>query len=265
MGSTGSQCCAMDFQNGIEVVRCQELDRKLGHPRCWRSRGGRSSSCGSMLCACAKPLHFPRRPLVEFEEGELLGAATAELRELSTQERNARLQDLVRGFVLRASAGVQCHIVDAITGYSWPARYTIDGRLQRIEIDVNSQMQWTCHISEIQHARIWQDQPQDDSLFPTTLRNLLDAESLRRLVMLEQKDGSRLCLLEEEASHAEELRVAVSILSLYGREQGSAAQRPAAAMASTRADKLGESTASKEPHLLTAKIPLQASVPDLLL
>jgi len=229
MGSSASQCCATDFQNGIEVVRCQELGNKLGHPRCLRGRKGRPPNCGSLLCA--KPLQFPRRhaDLVEFEHEDLLVATTAELSELSTKERNARLQDLVRGFVLRASAGVHCEIVDAITGYSWPAMYSIDNRLQQIGVEVDSQMHWSCCISELKYVRAWRDDQQDDD-FPTSLRSFLGEEGLRRLVILEQKDGSRLCLLEEEARHAEELRVAVSILSLYAREQGSAAQRPAAAM-----------------------------------
>jgi len=243
MGSSASQCCANDLQNGIEVVRCQDLDYKLGHPRCWRGRKGRSPNCGSLLCA--KPLQFPRRDLVEFEHEDLLVATPAELRELSPKERNARLQDLVRGFVLRASAGVPCEVVDAITGYSWPARYSIDNRLQQIGIEVDSQMHWSCCISELKYVRAWQEDRQDE-LFPASLRSLLGEERLRRLVILEQKDGSRLCLLEEEARHAEELRVAVSILSLYAREQGSAAQRPAAAM--VRAEK--QPGATPVPDLL---------------
>lgn len=254
----------MDLQ-GVEVVRCHEMDQKLGHPRCWRSgRGARSSTCGALLCA--KPLQFPRRRgLVEFEETELLSSVQAgQLGQLSTQERNARLQDLVRSFVLRASAGVPCQIVDAITGCSWPANYCIDSRLQQIIVEVNSQMHWTCKISDVQHVMVWQDEQSDEqrakdqeSFFPLTLRKLLSPGSLSRLVMLEQKDGSRLCLLEEEASHAEELRVAVSILRLYAREQGSAAQRPAvtAAASAKGGDALEESD----------MLPLRAIAPDLLL
>lgn len=201
---------------------------------------------------------------MEFEGTELLGAVAGEFGELSPQERNARLQDLVRSFVLRASAGVSCQIVDAITGYSWPARYRIDSRLQQILVEVNSHMHWTCRISDVQHVRVWQEGMQDqDNFFPPGLRNLLNDDSLRRLVLLEQKDGSRLCLLEEEVCHAEELRVAVSILGLYAREQGSAAQRPAAAAAAVTSK--GDSGCGKDANLITPSITLPATPADLLL
>jgi len=269
-GPTGgaSNCCTSDWDlqggGGVEIVKCHEIDQKFGHPRCWRgSRGPRvPPTCGSLLSGCAKPLQFPRRRLVEFEEAEWLSGSNGGLGELSTQERNARLQDLVRAFVLRASAGVPCQIVDAITGYGWPARYTIDSRLQQLSVEVSDQMHWTCRISDVQHVRVWQeDSKDDDSFFPLALRKLLPEESMRRLVMLEQKDGSRLCLLEKEAEHAEELRVAVSILGLYTREQGSAAQQPAAAAAAaSKADAVSKAD-PLDLNLLDPPMPLKVEEP----
>lgn len=195
--------------------------------------------------------------------------STASTRDLSPQERNARLQDLVRSFVLRATDGVTCQIVDAITGYSWPARYVIDSRLQQIVVEVNDKMRWTCRISDVQHIRIWPEEAQDhESFFPVGLRNFLSTDELQRLVMLEQKDGSRLCLLEEEAGHAEELRVAISILGLYAREQGSAAQQPVAAAAAASknvAQQLGETTNGRDADLISVPVSIQPNVPDLLL
>lgn len=221
MGSGESQCdaCALDLQKGVEVVHM--ADHKLGahylrsHCRANRLAG---RQCGNM---CLKQ-HHSHVGTMHFEDTDLLGTSI-DLSALSPQERNAKLQDVVRAFVLRASAGVSCHIVDAITGCSWPASYTIDGRLQHLQVELNSRMHWSCRVAEVKRVIAWRDLVQGkEELFPITLRSAIPHESLRRLVMIEQRDGSRLCLLEEEACLAEELRVAVSILSLYSREQCSA-------------------------------------------
>jgi len=191
--------------------------------RCWQDDLDKIHNCGLF---CTKMGSLPHRSDWESDQDW----QASELAHLNNAERNARLQDVVRAFVLRASSGVPCHIVDAITGYSWPATYSIDGRLQELSVEVNSQMHWTCHMADVRRVHVWRDDPSDKEIFPPGLRSAMDRQKMRRLVLLEHRDNGRLCLLEEDSDQAENFRVSVSILGLYSREQGSAAAPPVASL-----------------------------------
>jgi hypothetical protein len=164
------------------------------------------------------------------ERSDRSGEAPTEEEEAS---RRAQLQVVVKTFVLRALSGVYCHVLDLEANISRPAVYKLDKSLRRLSVQVEDVtgvgeeeviIDWSTDMKDISQVRVGINSARrggsiDPAVLQAAFMESLSALERRALVLLECSDSKRLVILEQDARHAEDFRIAIGILSMYGRDQ----------------------------------------------
>jgi len=135
--------------------------------------------------------------------------------------RKAQLQEVVKSFVLRALAGVTCHVLDVQTEAVRQAKYCIESTLHKLLVQVDGHLHWSADLTSPLKVQLAMGNPGSDNseFLQTPALAALDRETRERLVVIEDRDGRRFFLLEQTSRQAEDFRLAVGILSMYGQDR----------------------------------------------
>mmetsp|Transcript_101328 Transcript_101328/g.194223 ORF Transcript_101328/g.194223 Transcript_101328/m.194223 type:complete len:479 (-) Transcript_101328:102-1538(-) len=135
--------------------------------------------------------------------------------------RKKQLQVVVKTFVIRALGSVLCEIVDTKAAELRPGTYCLDRHLQRLLVQVDGvcgpRYDWNADIADLLQVRTGKYFNNNSEL--VSMLGSTDMEHRLRLLVIDHKDGRRLHLLESDARRAEDFRLAINILAMYGRDQ----------------------------------------------
>lgn len=160
--------------------------------------------------------------------------------------RRSQLQVVVKAFVQRALRGIMCHVLDVQANMLRPAMYSVDKSLQRLLVQVDGIMYWSAGLVELAQVCVGvHSRPGgiDPSLLHVSSLSTLGSNAQESLILLEHQDSKRLFLLEQSARRAEDFRIAICILSMYGRDQ----RTPASPQSSCRDETGGQNDGREVP------------------
>jgi hypothetical protein len=137
--------------------------------------------------------------------------------------RKAQLQEVVKAFVLRALTGVKCHVLDVQTEAMRQAVYMIESSLHKLLVQVDGHLHWSADLRSPLKVQLAVGNPGNESarnsdFLKAPALAALDRETRERLVVIEDHDGRSFFLLEQSSRRAEDFRLAVGILSMYGQD-----------------------------------------------